>query len=130
MKLRITIDGKVYEAEVEILEDEDSEHPYVPYGPAPVSYTPPPLSVVPAPAASMIDTNSDHAKVCRSPVTGLVITVTVEPGQAVEAGDVLVVLESMKMENNVTATHAGTVKTVSAVPGSSVKVNQVLLEFE
>ncbi len=130
MKLRITIDGKVYEAEVEILEDEDSEHPYVPYAPAPASYTPPPVPVAPAPRATVIDTDGDHGKVCRSPVTGLVIRVSVEPGQTVEAGDVLVVLESMKMENNVTATHAATVKSVSAVPGNSVKVHQALLEFE
>jgi len=130
LKLRITIDGKTYEAEVEILEDEDSEHPYVPFTPAPVSYTPSPLSVTAAPPAGAIDTAGDHGKVCRSPVTGLVIKVGVEPGQAVEAGDVLVVLESMKMENNVTATHAATVKCVNAVPGSSVKVHQVLLEFE
>lgn len=129
MKLRITIDGKTYEAEVEILEDEDSEHPYVPYTPAPVSYTPPPVSFTPAPA-SLIDTHNDGGKVCRSPVTGLVISVNVEPGQAVQANDALFVLEAMKMENQVIAPHAGTVKTVNVVAGNSVKVHQVLLEFE
>lgn len=128
MKLRITIDGKAYEAEVEILEDEESEHPYVPYTPAPASYTPPPFPVAPAPSG-MGDV-ADHGKVCRSPVTGLVIKVNVQPGQSVESNDVLVVLESMKMENNVIASHAATVKSVNAVPGSSVKVNQVLVEFE
>ena len=128
MKLRITINGKTYEAEVEILEDEESEHPYVPYSPAPVSYTPAPVSFTPSPAP-VIDTGSD-SKVCRSPVTGLVITVNVEPGQTVQANDVLFVLEAMKMENQVTAPHAGTVKSVNVVPGNSVKVHQVLLEFE
>jgi len=54
----------------------------------------------------------------------------VEPGQEVQPNDVLVVLESMKMENNVTAAHTATVKSVNAVAGSSVKVHQVLLEFE
>ena len=131
MRLRITIDGKIYEAEVEILEDEESEHPYVPYAPAPAGYTPAPIPVsTGTPPATVTDINHDHGKVCRSPVTGLVIRVNVEPGQAVEANDVLIVLESMKMENNVTATHAGRVRSVSAVPGSSVKVNQVLVEFE
>lgn len=127
MKLRITIDGKTYEAEVEILEDEESEHPYVPYSPAPVSYTPPPVSFTPSPAP--VYSGSD-GKVCRSPVTGLVITVNAEPGQTVQANDVLLVLEAMKMENQVTAPHAGTVKSVNVVPGNSVKVHQVLLEFE
>jgi methylmalonyl-CoA carboxyltransferase small subunit len=130
LKLRITIDGKAYEAEVEILEDEESEHPYVPYTPAPESYTPPPLPVVPAAPRIANDPINDPGKVCRSPVTGLVIKVSVEPGQRVEPNDVLVVLESMKMENNVMATHAATVKSIKAMPGSSVKVNQVLLEFE
>ena len=127
MKLRITIDGKTYEADVEILEDEESEHPYVSYMPAPVSYTPPPFPVSPA---SAIDTSADGGKVCRSPVTGLVITVNVAPGQAVLPNDVLMVIEAMKMENQVTATHAATVKSVNVVPGNSVKVHQVLLEFE
>ena len=129
MKLRITIEGKTYEAEVEILEDEESEHPYVPYTPAPVSYTPPPISLPPVPAA-VIDAGVDGGKVCRSPVTGLVIQVNVDPGQHVQSNEVLMVLEAMKMENQVTATHAGTVKSVNVVPGSSVKVHQVLLEFE
>lgn len=129
MKLRITIEGKTYEAEVEILEDEDSEHPYVPYAPAAASYTPPPASFTPSPAAGF-DSSSDGGKVCRSPVTGLVIQVNVQRGQSVEMNDVLMVLEAMKMENQVTATHAGTVKSVSVVPGNSVKVHQVLLEFE
>lgn len=129
MKLRITIEGKTYEAEVEILEDEESEHPYVPYTPAPASYTPPPISFAPAPATA-IDTSANGGKVCRSPVTGLVIQVNVEPGQQVQSNDVLMVLEAMKMENQVTAAHAGTVKSVNVVSGNSVKVHQVLLEFE
>ena len=129
MKLRITIDGKIYEAEVEILEDEESEHPYVPYAPAPAGYTPAPFPVSAVPP-SLIETHDDHNRICRSPVTGLVIKVNVEPGQTVQPNEVLMVLESMKMENNVIATHGATVKSVSAVPGNSVKVHQVLLEFE
>lgn len=128
MKLRITIEGKTYEAEVEILEDEDSEHPYVPYTPAPVSYS---GSIPRAPAPIVFtDINDNGGKICRSPVTGLVIQVNVSPGQEVQSNDVLMVLEAMKMENQVTASHAGTVKSVNVAPGSSVKVQQVLLEFE
>lgn len=129
MKLRITIDGKIYEAEVEILEDEDSEHPYVPYTPAPISYAPSPISLTPAPP-TVFESSTKGEKVCRSPVTGLVIQVNVEPGQHVQSNDVLMVVEAMKMENQVTAIHAGTIKSVNVVPGNSVKVQQVLLEFE
>ena len=67
---------------------------------------------------------------CDSPVTGLVIKVNVEPGQAVEAGALMVVLEAMKMETNVTAPRAGTVKSVHVKPGDPVKVNQLLMEIE
>lgn len=129
MRLRITIEGKTYEAEVDILEDEESNHPYAPYTPAPISYSPPPIPRSPI-LSNAIDTGNDRDKVCRSPVTGLVINVAVEPGQKVEANEVLMVLESMKMENQVTATHAATVKSINVVPGNSVKVHQVLLEFE
>ena len=61
---------------------------------------------------------------------GLVIKVNVEPGQAVEAGEVLMVLEAMKMETNMTAPRAGTVKSVHVKPGDPVKVDQLLVEFE
>jgi biotin carboxyl carrier protein len=75
----------------------------------------------------------DHGggdKVCRSPVTGLVITVNVEPGLEVQPDDLLLVLEAMKMETRVTATHARTVKSVNVIPGNPVRLHQALIEFE
>jgi methylmalonyl-CoA carboxyltransferase small subunit len=56
--------------------------------------------------------------------------VNVAPGQAVQANDLLLVLEAMKMETNITAHSAGTVKQVRVTPGDPVKVNQVVVEFE
>ncbi len=121
MKLQITIDGKIYEVGVEVLEDDGAPRlpAYAPYQPAPVQ------TYAPAP-----EDNYDNANVCRSPVTGIVIKVNVEAGQAVQAGDQVAVLEAMKMENTVTAHRAGTVKNVHVAAGDSVKVNQVLVEFE
>src|SRR5208282_4313457 len=69
-------------------------------------------------------------KLCHSPVMGLVIKVNVAPGQAVEAGALMVVLEAMKMETNLTAPRAATVKSVHVKPGDPVKVKQLLMEFE
>ena len=63
-------------------------------------------------------------------MTGIVIKVNVEPGQAVRANDPVLVLEAMKMETNVTAPSAGRVKNVRVAQGDSVKVNQVVVEFE
>ena len=126
MKLRITIGGKTYEAEVEILEDEESEHPYVPYTPAPVSYTPPVLPVAAVPARQ-VESRGDHGKLCRSPVTGLVIQVNVQPGQTVQANDVLMVVEAMKMENQVAAEKAGTITEVRVSAGDTVGTGDVLV---
>jgi methylmalonyl-CoA carboxyltransferase small subunit len=72
----------------------------------------------------------DEHKVCRSPVTGIVISVNIGPGQAVQAGDLIVVLEAMKMETNLTAARAGKVKGINVAKGDAVKVGQVVVEFE
>lgn len=68
--------------------------------------------------------------VLKAPMPGLVVRVAVEPGQQVEPGAALVVLEAMKMENELRATSAGTVKGVKAQPGQAVEKGQVLVEFE
>jgi len=131
LKLQITIDGKKYEAEVEILEDEPLPH-QTSFGP----YTPPPAAPLTMPAPALHaqtaggEEHLDEHKVCRSPVTGIVISVNIGPGQAVQAGDLIVVLEAMKMETNLTAARAGKVKGINVAKGDAVKVGQVVVEFE
>jgi methylmalonyl-CoA carboxyltransferase small subunit len=129
LKLRITIEGKTYEAEVEVVEDAGSEPIYDSYPPFPVTYSPAtvPGSVV-QPLTAGAD--ADDEKVCRSPINGLVISVHVVPGQTVEPNDVIIVLEAMKMETQVLAQRKATVKSVQVRPGDSVKVHSVLVEFE
>jgi pyruvate carboxylase subunit B len=61
---------------------------------------------------------------------GLVVRVPVEPGQQVAAGAGVVVLEAMKMENELKAQAAATVKTVHVKPGQAVEKGMVLVEFE
>ncbi|MGA9061315.1 MAG: acetyl-CoA carboxylase biotin carboxyl carrier protein subunit [Terracidiphilus sp.] len=124
MKLQITIDGKAYEVDVGVLEDEASP------GAPSFSAHHAAHAAAGGHAQSFGGAWDSDGKVCRSPVTGLVIKVNVKPGQTVEAGELLLVLEAMKMETNVTAPHAGTVKSVHAAPGDSVKTNQVLVECE
>lgn len=131
MKLQIGIDGKTYEVEVEVLEDDST--PRMPnYGPYPV--VPATVQSAPAPAtrtpAQVAEENVDEEKVCRSPVAGVVIKVSVAPGQAMQADDLMMVLEAMKMETNVTSPVAGKVKNVRVAQGDAVKVNQVVVEFE
>ena len=56
-------------------------------------------------------------KVCRSPVSGIVASVTAQPGQTLQVGDVLLVLEAMKMETQVTAPVAGKVAAIKVKAG-------------
>jgi len=124
LKLQITIDGKAYAVDVEILEDEVSP-PAPGYAPKSTATTHNGLH-----ANSNGDAWDADVKVCRSPVMGIAIKVNVQSGQAVEAGELLMVLEAMKMETNITAPRAATVKNMHVAPGDAVKVNQVLVEFE
>ncbi|HUR93180.1 MAG TPA: biotin/lipoyl-containing protein [Gemmatimonadales bacterium] len=66
----------------------------------------------------------------KAPMPGLVVRVQVEVGQSVGAGTGLVVLEAMKMENELRAGGAGTVRTVRVRAGEAVEKGQVLVEFE
>lgn len=65
-----------------------------------------------------------------APMPGMIIRVSVQVGDVVEPGQGLVVMEAMKMENELRATAAGTVKAVLAHPGTAVEKGAVLLELE
>ncbi|HUR91469.1 MAG TPA: biotin/lipoyl-containing protein [Gemmatimonadaceae bacterium] len=65
-----------------------------------------------------------------APMPGLVIRVNVKVGDVVEAGQPLVSIEAMKMENELRSKSAGTVKAVAAVPGTAVEKGSVLVELE
>jgi acetyl/propionyl-CoA carboxylase alpha subunit len=74
-------------------------------------------------------TNANAITDLKAPMPGLIISIKVEPGQAVAKGDQLLVLEAMKMENIIKAQGEGIVKTIKAKVGDSVEKNQVLIEF-
>jgi len=73
---------------------------------------------------------ADTARLVTSPMPGLVVSVSVEAGQSVEAGAALLVVEAMKMENVIRAEISGVIKTVAAEPGASVAADELLVEFE
>jgi methylmalonyl-CoA carboxyltransferase small subunit len=130
MKLQISIDGQGYEVEVEVAE-EDYPPQMQDNRPTPASATiqSTVLRTPPKPGASL-DPHNHEAKLCRSPLAGIVVRVPVTPGQRLQLNDLMVVLEAMKMETAVTAPMAGTVKTVNVAPREAVKLNQVLVEFD
>lgn len=71
----------------------------------------------------------DLSKYLMSPMPGLLVEVSVQPGQQVQAGEKLAVIEAMKMENVLFATQDGVVSKISAGKGESLAVDQVILEF-
>src|ERR1700678_1786628 len=130
MKLQITIDGVAYEVEVEVAEEGyPLQSPDNRHAPATATIQSTVLRTPPNPGAS---TNSDlnEAKLCRSPLAGIVVRVPVLAGQQLEVNDLMVMLEAMKMECAVRAPTAGRLKSVNVATGDSVKLNQVLVEFD
>ena len=129
MKLNITIDGKTYEVDVEVAEaDHAGLPPAYPIGSARLAG-----SVVGGPgpgAAARAVPVEKEAKVGRRPVAGLVGEDGAQPGQSLQVGDSLMVLEAMKMETNITAPVAGKVATTKVKPGDTVQADEVVVEFE
>jgi propionyl-CoA carboxylase alpha chain len=71
----------------------------------------------------------DTSKFLLSPMPGLLASVAVSEGQEVKTGEALAVVEAMKMENVLRATRDGTVKTLHAKAGDSLRVDQKIIEF-
>lgn len=128
MKLKITIDQKMYEVDVEAVEPEPSPAAALrgyPVEPAVVR-----LPAMPPPPKAASAGNVNEQKVARSPVTGTVVRVLAQPGQSIQMGDVLLVLEAMKMETNITASNSGKLSAIKVAAGDSVSSGQVVAEFE
>jgi methylmalonyl-CoA carboxyltransferase small subunit len=73
---------------------------------------------------------ADESKVSRSPISGVIVRVVAQVGQTIQANDVLLVLEAMKMETVITSPRAGKVAKVNVNVGDAVQAGQVLVEFE
>tara|TARA_R110000868_G_scaffold35549_1_gene127360 strand:+ start:18913 stop:20925 length:2013 start_codon:yes stop_codon:yes gene_type:complete len=73
---------------------------------------------------------ADTAKLVLSPMPGLVVSIAVEAGQVVKGGEILLVVEAMKMENVIRAEKDGVIKTVNVAAGASVAADELMIEFE
>lgn len=129
MKLKITIDGKTYEVEVEATEPEPRRPgPISPSGSAAHTHLAAPSAAPPAQPISGSPT--DESKVCRSPIAGVVVNVSARSGQTIQVSDVLIVLEAMKMETTIASPVAGKIAKVNVDVGDPVQAGQILIEFE
>jgi biotin carboxyl carrier protein len=124
MKLKVTVDGKVYEVDVEVAPEPAPTLPtFLAQSGAAV------VAANPAAAPAAADAAVDEDKVCRSPVAGVVVKSNVRPGQTILLGDLLFVLEAMKMETEITAPVGGRIAEVKLSVGDSVKSGQVVLTW-
>ena len=131
MKLNINIDGKTYEVEVDAAEPESPAMMSHNVGGLNIGSAPLRVPAGAAPAAPPADSQPvNEEKVCRSPVSGIVVRVAAQVGQSLQAGDILLVLEAMKMETNITAPWAGKIAAIGVKQGDGVQAGQVVLEFE
>ncbi len=124
MKLTIVIDGRPYEVEVEHAEYASGRDSQLSERAAVQS------SVLPTFSKPGASGGIDEAKVCRSPLAGVVARLHSNPGQQVENNELLLVLDAMKMEIKITAQLAGIVKSIAVAPGDAVKPGQILIHFE
>ena len=99
-----------------------------PVGAAPVAAAPAPVAApAPAPVAAAAAAPAAGETAVKSPMPGNIFKVECSVGQTVNAGDVLIVLEAMKMEIEVSAPVAGTVKAVAASVGTAVNTDDLLV---
>ena len=108
-KYRVNVNGTVYEVELEEIT-----------GAAPAAAAP-----VASPAAAPAAAPAGGERVC-APMPGTILSVNVSNGRAVKKGDVLMILEAMKMENEIMAPCDGTVTSVAAAKGAAVESGALL----
>ena len=131
MIYKVTLNGKIYEVEVEkgeamIRAEYDAAAPVAPAPAAPAA----PVAAAPvaAPAAALAPAAAGEG-VVQSPMPGNINAVKFSAGQSVKAGDVIIILEAMKMENEIVAPKAGTLKGVFVTKGATVNTGDALFEI-
>ena len=110
-KYKVNVNGTVYEVEVELMD-----------GAAAATSAP---AAAPAPVAAPTAAPTGGEKVC-APMPGTILAVNISAGDAVKRGQVIMVLEAMKMENEIMAPCDGTVASVNTSKGSAVQSGDVL----
>jgi len=126
-KFNITVNGQAYEVEVEEMGGAPSAAPAPRAAAAPVAApaaASAPKAAAPAPAAAPVPAG---AATVTSPMPGKILSVAVKPGETVKRGQVLLILEAMKMQNEIMAPSDGKVADVRVAAGQSVNTGDVMV---
>jgi methylmalonyl-CoA carboxyltransferase small subunit len=131
MKMKIVVEGKSYDVEVEIINSEPACYTQENCAAAQAAIVAEAPVLPPVPLEDTVVTDLlNHARVCRSPISGTIVRNGAEAGQEVKKGEVMMVLEAMKMETDIAAPYNGKIRSVNCKAGDSVRGGQVLVEFE
>lgn len=124
-KYNITVNGNTYEVEV----DEIGGAPGI--TPAPVTSAPAaPAASAPAPKAVAVSAPSAGAEIVESPMPGTILEVLKQAGDAVAENEVVIILEAMKMENEIVAPKSGVIDSIAVAKGASVNGGDVLFSVK
>ena len=127
MKYKVTLNNRVYEVEVEqgeaMLVDEYELAASA--APAPAAAAAAPVAAA-APAAAAAPVAVAAGEAVKSPMPGNILKINVTQGQKVNEGDVIMILEAMKMENEIVATRSGTIAQIAVSKGAVVETGAVL----
>ena len=124
MQLKVTVNGVAYD--VEVLVEAEAKPAVGAIFMAGGTFAPPSAAAAGSDAGAPSTASGEGV---RAPLAGTVSRGLVEDGQAIESGDVVVVLEAMKMETEITAPQAGIVSSVLVAPGDAVSGGQLLVEL-
>lgn len=119
-KFQVTVNGNVYEVEVEELGGGAG------VSNVPVAVVQTPVAAPKVPVAPVQAVPANATKVV-APMPGKIVDVKVKVGQTIKEGDLVAVLEAMKMENEVFASQGGTVASVNVTAGTMVESNDVIV---
>ena len=111
-KAEVTVNGASYQAQVSETESEGVQRTVV--------ATPKASPVAAAPAQKSVSVQTGEGKAVKAPLPGVIVSVNVKVGDAVKAGQVVAVLEAMKMENDILSEVNGTVTSIHVAAGDSV----------
>ena len=126
MKYELKLNGRTYEVEVELAEPMQMQE-FQSYAPAPAAPAAPVVETAPAAVVPAAPSVTGDGECVDAPMPGTILKVNVAVGQTVKEGDLLVILEAMKMENEIFAPKGGTVTQVLVEKGAAVNTGAPLV---